>query len=181
MRQLGDAVPVLRLDVEGTEEEQVAGQGQGSMWSTGRLNDMDPLACHKRGSRRSTGVTPAHGGPQIKAWTRTRFVGFPGPRSGIAQGPGPVVGRSPREWVSRHAGAGGVADLRDKLADATGYPLPTPPVLQQANTPRVPLTPVNHGQHRDTVTWPDCSSRALTAQWAQPSKLGLRCDRRRGR
>jgi hypothetical protein len=29
--------------------------------------------------------------------------------------------------------------LQDKLADATGYPLPAPPVLRQANTPHVPL------------------------------------------
>jgi hypothetical protein len=29
--------------------------------------------------------------------------------------------------------------LQDKLADATGYPLPAPLVLRQANTPRVPL------------------------------------------
>jgi len=42
--------------------------------------------------------------------------------------------------------------LRDKLADATGYPLPTP-VLRQANPPcaiSVPLRQVNHGQQRST-------------------------------
>jgi len=67
--------------------------------------------------------------------------------------------------------------LRDKLADATGYPLPTP-VLRQANTPRVPLTSVNHGQQRGTVTRLDHRSRPLTAQWSQPSKLGLTRDHR---
>ena len=65
--------------------------------------------------------------------------------SGIAQHLGPDCGGSSRGWVSRHAGAGGVADrrvgvqivqplgappgpqpsdpLQGKLADATGYPL----------------------------------------------------------
>jgi len=37
----------------------------------------------------------------------------------------------------------------------------------------VPLPPVNHGQQRSLVTRPDHRSRPLTAQWAQPSKLGL--------
>ncbi len=53
---------------------------------------------------------------------------------------------------------------------------PLAPVLRQANTPRainVPLTPVNHGHQRGPVTRPDHQSRPLTAQWAQPSKLGL--------
>jgi len=95
-------------------------------------------------------------------------IGFPssrpntgasgGPRSGMTPGPGPDSGGSPGERVSRHIGAGGVANrragvqivqplgapsgplpsgsLRDKLADVTGYPLPAPPVLRQANTPR---------------------------------------------
>jgi len=68
--------------------------------------------------------------------------------------------------VSRRVGAGGVAGwgsgsrsfscggsiltptpspLRDKLADATGYPHPAPPILRQANTSCVPLTTVNNG------------------------------------
>ena len=103
------------------------------------------------------------------------------------------------EWVSRHAGAGGVAGrgvgvqivqrvgcsiwtsdpdlLRDKLADATGYPLPPPRPAASQHPPcaiSVPLTPVNHGQQRCTVTRPDHRSRPLTAQWAQPSKLAMR-------
>jgi hypothetical protein len=67
--------------------------------------------------------------------------------------------------------------LRDKLADATGYPLPASPILRQANTRRaisVPLPPVNHGQQRGTVTRPDRRSRPLTTQWAQPSQLAMR-------
>jgi hypothetical protein len=84
-----------------------------------------------------------------------------GPRSGMASGPDPDSGGSPGEWVSRRVGAGGVAGrgvgvkivqpwgapagplppdpLRDMLTDATGYPLPAPPVLRHANTLRVPL------------------------------------------
>jgi hypothetical protein len=49
------------------------------------------------------------------------------------------------------------------------------------HTPRVPLTPVNHGQQRWPLTWSDDRSRPMTAQWAQwaqSSKPGLPCDHR---
>jgi hypothetical protein len=110
-----------------------------------------------------------------------------GPRSGMA--PDRALERwAPRARVSRHAGAGGVAGrgegiqivqplgapsgclppdpLQGKLADATGYPLPTlrPAAGQHpACAISVPLPPVNHGQQRYPVTRPDHRSKPLAA------------------
>jgi hypothetical protein len=64
--------------------------------------------------------------------------------------------------------------LRPRLGD--GIPT-SDPVLSAGQRPpcaiSVPLTPVNHGQQWYPLTRPDHRSSALTARWAQPSKLGL--------
>ena len=86
-------------------------------------------------------------------------------------------GRGPDRSARRVSPAGPLlpGPLRDKLADATGYPLPAPFCAKP--TPvcaiSVPLTPVNHGQQRGTVARPDHRSRPPTTQRAQPSKLAM--------
>jgi hypothetical protein len=62
--------------------------------------------------------------------------------------------------------------LRDKLADATGYPLPTP-VLRQANTPAYAITT---GQQRHPLTRPDQPIKAPDGAVGAASKPGLTGD-----
>jgi hypothetical protein len=169
-------------------------------------------SCHtraKRGSQqRSTGVSPDHSWPQVKAGTKAALWDSQAqdqtqaPPADLA--PGSAPGPGPDSWWvtrgvgipsrrrRRRSGLGGRCPGRSSHAvlhlahwprsaprqarrrDGIPTPHPRPAASQHpACAISVPLTPVNHGQQRDPVTQPNHRWRLLTAQWAQPSKLGL--------
>jgi hypothetical protein len=102
----------------------------------------------------SSGMVP---GPGREGGGSPGGVGIPSRRRQRRSG---SAGQTSRSFIPRvlHLDVCPADPLRDKLADATGYPLPTS-LLRQANIPRVPGGAITSGPPRSTAepcnsAWP---------------------------